>query len=245
MVGNSHQSHEPTIHCNWGNLNLYLDQPITKVSCQTFGGHVSYPADSLTETRLGLCISLCCCSSIMGNKCCVATPWGCHDRKMLSYEICTFVYLLDMACMDYMDPNALCPQKAVKLDYSMFCVMGQNCRKAVMEWNRACHPGVPHYWPFVKGIHQSPGPVWGHDATIKWKHFPHHWPFVKGIHWWPVDSPHKGQSGTALMFSLICAWTNSWANNRDAWDLRCHHTHYDITVMGIHGSSVDSTTKNQ
>ena len=20
----------PTIHCNWGNLNLYLDQPITK-----------------------------------------------------------------------------------------------------------------------------------------------------------------------------------------------------------------------
>ena len=30
----------------------------------------------------------------------------------------------------------------------------------------------------------------------------------------PVNSPHKGQWQGALMFSLICAWTNSWANNR-------------------------------
>ena len=27
----------------------------------------------------------------------------------------------------------------------------------------------------------------------------------------PVDSPHKGQWRGTLMFSLICAWTNSWA----------------------------------
>ena len=33
------------------------------------------------------------------------------------------------------------------------------------------------------------------------------------------------------MFSLICAWTNSWVNNRDAGDLRCYWAHYDITVM--------------
>ena len=31
--------------------------------------------------------------------------------------------------------------------------------------------------------------------------------------------PHKGQWHGALMFSLICAWTNGWANNRDAGDL--------------------------
>ena len=70
-----------------------------------------------------------------------------------------------------------------------------------------------------------------HDDVIKWKHFPRYWPFVRGIHRSPVDSPHKGQDRGALMFSLICAWTNGWANNRDAADLRRHHTHYDITVM--------------
>ena len=33
------------------------------------------------------------------------------------------------------------------------------------------------------------------------------------------------------MISLICAWTNDWANNRDAGDLRRHRALYDITVM--------------
>ena len=33
------------------------------------------------------------------------------------------------------------------------------------------------------------------------------------------------------MFSLICTWTNGYANNRDAGDFRCHRTHYDITLM--------------
>ena len=41
-------------------------------------------------------------------------------------------------------------------------------------------------------------------SSIKWKHFPRYWPFVWGIHWSPVNSPHKGQWGRALMFSLIC-----------------------------------------
>ena len=34
----------------------------------------------------------------------------------------------------------------------------------------------------------------------------------------PMDSPHKGQWRGSLMFSLICAWTNGCANNRDAGD---------------------------
>ena len=57
-VGNSHRSHEPTIHCDWGNPNLYLDQPITIGWCQPVGGHVSYLTDSPDATRLGLCSSL-------------------------------------------------------------------------------------------------------------------------------------------------------------------------------------------
>ena len=70
-----------------------------------------------------------------------------------------------------------------------------------------------------------------HDDIIKWRHFQRYWPFVRGIHRSPVNSPHKGQWHRAFMFSLICAWTNSWVNNRDAGDLRCHHTHYDVIVM--------------
>ena len=66
-----------------------------------------------------------------------------------------------------------------------------------------------------------------HDDIIKWKHFPRYWPFVRGIHRSPVNSPHKGQWCGVLMFSLICVWINS----HEAGDLRCYHTHYDVTVM--------------
>ena len=48
----------------------------------------------------------------------------------------------------------------------------------------------------------------------------------------PVNSPHKGQWRGALMFSLIYAWINDWANNREAGDLRRHRGHYDVIVMG-------------
>ena len=47
----------------------------------------------------------------------------------------------------------------------------------------------------------------------------------------PVNSPHKGQWRGSLVFSLICAWTNGWINNRDASDLRRHCAHYDVIVM--------------
>ena len=70
-----------------------------------------------------------------------------------------------------------------------------------------------------------------HDDVMKWKHFPRYWPFVRGIHRSPVNSPHKDQWRGALMFSLICTWTNGWVNNREAGDLRRHCAHHDVTVM--------------
>ena len=45
--------------------------------------------------------------------------------------------------------------------------------------------------------------------------------------------PHTGQWRRSLMFSLICAWTNVWANNRDTGDLRRNRVHYVVTVMII------------
>ena len=70
-----------------------------------------------------------------------------------------------------------------------------------------------------------------HDDVIKEKHFPRFWPFVRGIHRSPVIYPHKVQWRGVLTFSLICAWINSWVNNREAGDLRRHRSHYYVILM--------------
>ena len=59
-------------------------------------------------------------------------------------------------------------------------------------------------------------------------------PFVRGIHRSPVNFHHKGQWRGALMFSLICAWTNDWTKYREAGDLRRHSGHYDAIVMSMY-----------
>ena len=50
----------------------------------------------------------------------------------------------------------------------------------------------------LRGYYTGTGTV--HDDVIKWKHFPRYWPFVRGIHQSPVNSPQKGQWRGALMF---------------------------------------------
>ena len=54
----------------------------------------------------------------------------------------------------------------------------------------------------------------------------------------PVNSPHKGQSRGALLFTLICVWINGCVNNREADDLRRYCAHYGVTVMLVitHGN---------
>ena len=61
-----------------------------------------------------------------------------------------------------------------------------------------------------------------HDYVIKWKHFPHYWPFVQGIHWSPGDSPHKGQWCAALIKRLSKqSW--GWWFEMLSCPLWCHH----------------------
>ena len=87
------------------------------------------------------------------------------------------------------------------------------------------------------------GSLKSHDDVIKWKHFPRYWPFVRGIHRSPVNSPQKGQWRGALMFSLICARINGWANNREAGDLRRHQAHCDVIVMNYSLTQPEQTSK--
>ena len=63
--------------------------------------------------------------------------------------------------------------------------------------------------------------------------FPRYWPFVQGIHRSPGEFPHKGQWRGALKFSLICARINGWVNNREVGDLRRHKAHCDVIVMKL------------
>ena len=69
------------------------------------------------------------------------------------------------------------------------------------------------------------------DDVIKWNNFSRYWPLVRLIHRSPVNSPQKGQWRGALMFSLICTWTNGWVNNREPNDLRQHRAHNYAIVM--------------
>ena len=41
-----------------------------------------------------------------------------------------------------------------------------------------------------------------------------------------TNSLYRGQLRRYVLFSLICAWTNGWKNDRDAGDLRRHRAHY-------------------
>ena len=52
-----------------------------------------------------------------------------------------------------------------------------------------------------------------------------------GIHRSPVNSPHKDQWRGALMFSLICAWTNGCVHKGEPGNLRRDRAYYDVDVM--------------
>ena len=71
------------------------------------------------------------------------------------------------------------------------------------------------------------------DDVIKWKPFPRYWPFVRGIHQSPVNSPHNGQWRGAMIFSLICAWIDGWVNYREAGDFGRNRAHYNFILMYI------------
>ena len=92
----------------------------------------------------------------------------------------------------------------------------------ILKWSQTHFgsPGVMKQLPVIgRGFSETE-----HDGVIKWKHFSRYWPFVWEIRRSPVNSPHKCQWRGALAFSVICAWTNTWANNGDSGHLRRHRS---------------------
>ena len=87
---------------------------------------------------------------------------------------------------------------------------------------------------FRCGTHQSSylKTLQTHDDVIKWRSKKTSNLRVTGLCAGSAPgTPHKDRWRGDLMFSLIYACTNSWVSNRNAGDLRRHHTQYDVTVM--------------
>ena len=68
--------------------------------------------------------------------------------------------------------------------------------------------------------HGNESPWWRHQMEIFSG-------LSTGHRWIPLTKA----SDAELWFFFICAWTNDWANNGDAGDLRRHRAHYDVTVV--------------
>ena len=56
-----------------------------------------------------------------------------------------------------------------------------------------------------------------------------------GHRWIPLTKPWRGD----LMFSLVCAWTKDWTNNRDAGHLRCHRAPCYVSIMEFNSWAVN------
>ena len=72
--------------------------------------------------------------------------------------------------------------------------------------------------------HGAIGPLFVTSSHSTWK-------FCRRVSGFATDCPCGVWWRGALMYSLICAWTNVWANHRDTGDLRRRRFHYDVTVM--------------
>ena len=82
-----------------------------------------------------------------------------------------------------------------------------------------------------------------HGDVIKWKRFPCYWPFVRGNPPVPDGFPSQRPVTRSFeVFSLICVWA---ANNRDAGDLRDHHAHYDVTIVGMRWTATANKLRSE
>ena len=169
--------------------------------------------------------------------------WGWYTEIIIAQGSCIFYHYSDVMT------GAMASQiPGISIIYSSLG-SGADQRKHQSSVSLAFERGI-HRWQ-VNSPHKGPVtrkmspfddvimfilPLEGINLSCipKWKYFPCYWTFVRGIHPSPVNSPHKGQWHGALAFSLICTWINSWINNREAGDARCHRAHCDLIVMSKH-----------
>ena len=93
------------------------------------------------------------------------------------------------------------------------------------DWNAVCEISAILFKPPCEAV-QTPLMMTSSNGNISALPV-----LYEGNHRSPVDSPQKGQWRGALVFFLICAYTNGCLNNQDVGDLRCHRAHYGVIVI--------------
>ena len=143
---------------------------------------------------------------------------------------------------DAIECNKLCPS-AAKLDTRPFLQISFAWLQVLKTvWKTPLYVGFLYTYP-SRSSFETPHyiiPLQHHMTSSNGNSFRVTSPF-----WWESSGhrwvPLRKASDAELWCFFICAWTNDWANNRDACDLRRHSTHYDVTVMkGISFSYWDS-----
>ena len=122
------------------------------------------------------------------------------------------------------------------------------CLLWVFWWKRSCYKGVLLYLQSGKN-----------KNTCNWSSY---FRIFMAKSWWhhqmenlstelaigaensPVTSEFPTQRPVTRSFDvfLLCAWLNGWVNNCEAGDLRCHHAHYDVSVMYNQSAAVHSSS---
>ena len=153
---------------------------------------------------------------------------SCAPNAALSFRLCLFSItspFVDVPSSRLQFP--LAPQYTFLCDVLTIITTGSH----LVTRRSGANDNVWKVWSFVVDCVLGTANSGCHDDVIKWKHFLRYWPLVREIHQSPVNSPHKDQWRGVLMYSLICVWTNGWANNGEAAALGRHRAHYYIIVM--------------
>ena len=111
--------------------------------------------------------------------------------------------------------------------FEIWFILSSSC--SITQW---CHVRVQSHTREHTPMEELKHNKYWHDDVIKCKHFPRNWPFVRETtsqQWIPLTKARDVELWCFL--PSMPEKKNSWANYRDASVLRCHHTHYDITVM--------------
>ena len=116
--------------------------------------------------------------------------------------------------------------------YHLVCQLTfHNC--TCQRWWRLMTGRVAYYLPYIvcklgmiAHIHSLIDKKWGHHQM---ETFSALLALVRGIHRWIIFT--KASDAELWWVFFICAWIDSFVNNRKAGDLRRHRVQYDVTVM--------------